>query len=88
MYVAQGGIVTALKTRTLSTTATCFQCDGDGRRAGLKMRWGNTCVCSSPTFGTGAHIAISVVVTALTWIGHSLVEKGCNCARLAAKKPI
>ena len=29
----------ALDPQTLSTTATCFQCDGDGRRAGLKIRW-------------------------------------------------
>src|SRR5271166_3430423 len=48
----QGGDVRALDLQTLSTTATCFQCDGDGRRAGLKIRWGNTRVGSSPTFGT------------------------------------
>jgi hypothetical protein len=33
--------VRALESQTLSTTATCFQCDGDGRRAGLEIR----CVC-------------------------------------------
>jgi hypothetical protein len=43
--------VRALDSQTLSTTATCFQCDGDGRRAGLKIWWGNTRVGSSPTFG-------------------------------------
>ena len=28
-----------LDSQTLSTTTTCFQCDGDGRRAGLKILW-------------------------------------------------
>jgi hypothetical protein len=48
----QGGDVRALDSQTLSTTATCFQCDGDGRRAGLKIRWCKARVGSSPTFGT------------------------------------
>ena len=34
----QGGDVLALDSQTLSTTATCFQCDGYGRRTGLKIR--------------------------------------------------
>ena len=42
----------ALDSQTLSTTATCFQCDGDGRRAGLKIRSSQEGVGSSPTFGT------------------------------------
>ena len=41
----------ALDSQTLSTTATCFQCDGDGRRAGLKIRSSQEGVGSSPTFG-------------------------------------
>ena len=28
-----------LNSQTLSITATCFQCHGYGRRAGLKIRW-------------------------------------------------
>jgi hypothetical protein len=44
--------VLGLNSQTLSITATCFQCHGYGRRAGLKIRWGNTRVGSSPTFGT------------------------------------
>jgi hypothetical protein len=44
--------VRALDSQTLSTTATCFQCDGDGRRAGLKIRSSQAGVGSSPTFGT------------------------------------
>ena len=43
----QSGDVRTLDSQTLSTTATCFQCDGDGRRAGLKIRWDNTRVGSS-----------------------------------------
>jgi hypothetical protein len=43
--------VLALDSQTLSITATCFQCHGYGRRTGLKIRWGNTPVGSSPTFG-------------------------------------
>ena len=42
----------ALDSQTLSTTATCFQCHGDGRRAGLKIRSSQEGVGSSPTFGT------------------------------------
>jgi len=52
MYVAQGGIVTVLKTRTLSVTATCFQYHGSGRRPGLKIRSSQEGVGSSPTFGS------------------------------------
>ncbi len=32
--------------------STSAQHQTDGRRAGLKIRWGNTRVGSSPTFGT------------------------------------
>ena len=88
MHVRQGSIVTALQSKSLSITATCFQYHEYGRRTGLKIRSPQGGVGSSPTFGTDAHIAISVVVTASTWIGHSLMEKGRNCARPAAKKPI
>ena len=42
----------ALDSQSLSTTATCFQCDGDGRRTGLKIRSSQEGVGSSPTFGT------------------------------------
>jgi len=35
----QGGDVRALVSQTLSTTATCFQCHGYGRRTGLKIRF-------------------------------------------------
>ena len=42
----------ALDSQTLSITATCFQYHGTGRGTGLKIRWGNTRVGSSPTFGT------------------------------------
>jgi hypothetical protein len=52
--------VRALESQTLSTTATCFQCDGDGSRTGLKIRWGNTRVGSSPTFGTDCKMLNSV----------------------------
>ena len=41
----------ALDSQTLSTTATCFQCHGDGRRTGLKIRSWQEGVGSSPTFG-------------------------------------
>ena len=41
----------ALDSQTLSTTATCFQCDGDGRRTGLKIRSSQEGVGSSPNFG-------------------------------------
>jgi hypothetical protein len=44
--------VRALDSQTLSTTATCFQFDGDGRRAGLKIGSAQEGVGSSPTFGT------------------------------------
>ena len=38
--------------------------------------------------GSGAHVAISGAVTASTSIGQSLIRKGRNIARPAAKKPI
>ena len=44
----------ALDSQTLSTTATCFQYDGDGRRTGLKIRSSQEGVGSSPTFGSCA----------------------------------
>ena len=47
----QVSIVTRVKTKTLSIAATCFQYHEYGRRTGLKIRWGNTRVGSSPTFG-------------------------------------
>ena len=52
MYVRWGRIVTALHSKPLSITATCFQYHEYGRRTGLKIRSGNTGVGSSPTFGT------------------------------------
>ena len=42
----------ALDSQTLSTTATCFQCDDYGRRSGLKIRSSQEGVGASPTFGT------------------------------------
>ena len=42
----------ALDSQTLSTTPTCFQRHGYGRRAGLKIRSPQGGVGSSPTFGT------------------------------------
>jgi hypothetical protein len=45
--------VRALDSQTLSITATCFQRDGDGRRAGLKIRSSQGGVGSNPTFGIG-----------------------------------
>jgi hypothetical protein len=50
MYVREGSIVTASQSKPLGITATCFQYHEYGRRAGLKIRWGNTRVGSSPTF--------------------------------------
>ncbi len=38
MYVDQVSIVTVLKSKTLSITATCFQYHDYGRRTGLKIR--------------------------------------------------
>jgi hypothetical protein len=38
MYVRQGSIVTALQSKLLSITATCFQYHVYGRRTGLKIR--------------------------------------------------
>ena len=52
MYVRQGSIVTALKSKPLSITATCFQYHEYGRRTGLKIRSPQEGVGSSPTFGT------------------------------------
>ena len=84
----QGGDVRALDSETLSTTATCSQYHVYGRSPGLKIRSSQEGGGSSLTFGTDAHIAISVVVTASTWIGHSLMVKGRNWQRPAAEKPI
>ena len=39
MYVRQGSIVTALQSKPLSITATCFQYHEYGRRTGLKIRF-------------------------------------------------
>jgi hypothetical protein len=39
MYVDQESIVTAMRSRTLSVAATCFQYHGYGRRTGLKIRF-------------------------------------------------
>jgi len=52
MYVRQGSIVTALQSKPLSITATCFQYHEYGRRTGLKIRSPQGGVGSSPTFGT------------------------------------
>ena len=52
MYVRQGSIVTALQSKPLSITATCFQYHEYGRRTGLKIRSSQEGVGSSPTFGT------------------------------------
>jgi hypothetical protein len=38
LYVRQGSIVTALQSKPLSITATCFQYHEFGRRTGLKIR--------------------------------------------------
>ena len=38
MYVRQGSIVTALQSKLLSITATCFQYHVYGRRTGLKIQ--------------------------------------------------
>jgi hypothetical protein len=38
MYVRQGSIVTALQSKPLSITATCFQYHEYGRRTGLKIQ--------------------------------------------------
>ena len=54
----QVSIVTGLKTKTLSTTATCFQRHADGRRTGLKIRSLQGGVGSSPTFGTHSRAVI------------------------------
>ena len=64
----------ALDSQTLSTTATCFQCDGDGRRAGLKIRSSQEGVGSSPTFGTIYLRQIATCRFALQWeqIGNSV----------------
>jgi hypothetical protein len=51
MYVRQGRIVTALQSKPLSITATCFQYHEYGRRTGLKIRSSQEGVGSSPTFG-------------------------------------
>ncbi len=48
----RGGVVLALDSQTLSTSATCFECHGNGRRTGLKIRSSQEGVGSSPTFGT------------------------------------
>jgi hypothetical protein len=57
----QSGDVGALDSQTLRTTATCFQCDGDGRRSGLKIRSSKEGVGSSPTFvPEGCHVELSV----------------------------
>ena len=52
MQTAHGGIVTGFQATALSVAPTCSQYHGNGRRTGLKIRWGNTRVGSSPTFGT------------------------------------
>ncbi len=52
MYVREDSIVTTLRSKPLSIIATCFQYHEYGRSTGLKIRWGNTRVGSSPTFGT------------------------------------
>ena len=54
MYVLQGSILTVLQSKSLSITTTCFQYHEYGRGPGLKIRWGNTRVGSSPTFGIKA----------------------------------
>jgi len=53
MYVREVSIVNALQSKPLSITARCFQYHEYGRRTGLKIRWGNTRMGSSPTFGIG-----------------------------------
>ena len=47
MHVRQGSIVTALQSKPLSITATCFQYHEYGRRTGLKIRW-----CEDEDFAT------------------------------------
>ena len=65
----------ALDSQTLSTTATCFQCDGDGRRAGLKIRSSQEGVGSSPTFGTETSPPRRIR-TALTRAAGALADSG------------
>src|ERR1017187_195680 len=82
---ASGQHCNGLEKKDFCIIATSSQYHVHGSRARVKIRSSPEGVGSSPDFGTDAHIAISV--TALTWIGHSLMEKGRNCARPAAKKP-
>ena len=39
----KSGDVTVCQTSDLTVSPTCFQCDGDGRRAGLKIRSSKKC---------------------------------------------
>ena len=75
MYVRQGSIVTALQSKPLSITATCFQYHEYGRRTGLKIRSSQEGVGSSPTFGTEdlRHVATRVAITLATFR-----QQGCD----------
>ena len=57
---ASGSIVTALQSKPLSITATCFQYHEYGRRTGLKIRSSQEGVGSGPTFGTDCKMLNSV----------------------------
>ncbi len=47
----KSGDVTVCQASNLTVSPTCFQRHAYGSNAGLKIRWGNTRVGSSPTFG-------------------------------------
>jgi hypothetical protein len=53
-------IVDLDKTLEINANPASAQRQADGRRAGLKIRWGNTRVGSSPTFGTYCKVLNSV----------------------------
>ena len=75
MCLDQGGIVTALKPKPLSVTPTCFQYHVYGRSPGLKTRWGNTRVGSSPTFGIEFVYSFSTTRTPLGAAGEGVPSK-------------
>jgi hypothetical protein len=47
----RNGDLTVCHTSNLTASPTCFQRHAGGRRAGLKIQWGNSRSGSSPTFG-------------------------------------
>ena len=83
----QVSIVTGLKTKTLSIAATCFQYHEYGRRAGLKIRWGNTRVGSSPTFGTEFVYTLSTTRTPLSAAGDGVPSKMSRIRLMTPVRP-